>query len=104
MSRRHQIKHRSFVLEIGGRAVLALTAGSLAEARRLCSENWFAEELSAYRSGGRPVWDGSTEFIVRQAAADEATELEIALSTERARKEYDGLIFAFLVPLDAPPQ
>ena len=104
MSSRHQLKHRSFVVEIGGRPVLALAAGSLAEARQLCSEAWFAEELSAYRSGGSPIWDGSAEIVIRQAAAHEATELEIALSAERARKEYDGFIFAFLVPLDAPSQ
>src|ERR1700759_1696762 len=103
MSSRHQLKHRSFVVEIKGRAVLALAAGSLTEALRLCSDDWFVEELSTYRSGGEPIWDGSAKLDIRQASAREATELEIALSTERARTEYDGFIFAFMVPLDATP-
>jgi hypothetical protein len=54
--------------------------------------------------GGNPVWEDCTKFRVRQATAREATELEVAFSTERARAEYEGYVFAFMVSLDAAPQ
>ena len=94
------IREKAFVLEIGGRAVLALMSVDIERARELCSENWFVEELASYRSCGDAVWDGAAELRVRPASAREAMELNIALSLERARKEYEGYVFAFLVPVD----
>jgi hypothetical protein len=100
MSRRQDIKEKGFVLETGGRAVLAFTAAGIEQARDLCAEDWFAEELASYRSGGQPVWDGSTELKVRRASPSEAAEIQIALTGELARKEYEGDLFVFLVPVD----
>jgi hypothetical protein len=101
MSRRQNIKEKRFVLEIGGRAVLAFRAGGMEEARNLCAEEWFAEELASYRSCSRPIWDGAAEFRIRRANTSEAAEIQIALTTELARKEYEGHVFAFFVPVDA---
>jgi hypothetical protein len=101
MSRRQINSEKGFVLEIGGRVVLAFRAASIEEARRLCAEDWFAEELASYRSHGIPIWDGTADFTVRRANASEAAEIQIALTTELARKEYEGYVFAFFVPIDA---
>jgi hypothetical protein len=100
MSSRQNIKEKGFVLETGGRAVLAFMAGGIAQARNLCAEGWFAEELASYRSGGQPVWDGSSELRVRRASPSEVAEIQMALTGELAGKEYEGYLFAFLVPLD----
>ena len=100
MSRRQSIKDKGFVLETGGRAVLAFRAGGIEQARDLCAEDWFAEELASYRSGGQPLWDGSTELKVRRANPSEAAEIQIALTGEFTRKEYEGYLFVFFVPVD----
>ena len=92
-----RIGAQSFVLEIDGRPLLALSSGSIERARAMCSEAWFIEELASYRSAGRPIWNGEAEVRVRLANADEATKLEIARMQERA---HAGHAFAFLGPLD----
>ena len=101
MSRRQTNSENGFVLEIGGRAVLAFRAANIEEARCLCAQDWFTEELASYRSRGIPLWDGMAGFKVRRPDASEATEIQIALTTELARKEYEGYVFAFFVPIDA---
>jgi hypothetical protein len=101
MSRRQNIKEQGFVLETGGRALLAFLAGNIGQAKALCSEDWFVEELASYRSQGRPIWDGSAELRIRRASAPETAEIQIALTTELVRKEYDGYVFVFFVPVDA---
>ncbi len=103
MSRRQNIKEQGFVLETEGRALLAFSAGSIEQARALCAEDWFVEELTSYRSQGRPIWDGSAELRIRRASAPEAAEIQIALTTELVRKEYEGYVFVFFVPVDAEP-
>jgi hypothetical protein len=95
-----RIGAQSFVLEIDGRPVLALSSSSIERAQAMCSEAWFIEELASDRSGGRPVWNAEAEMRLRLATADEATKLEIARMQERARGEHAGHAFAFLVPLD----
>jgi hypothetical protein len=104
MSRRQTNSEKGFVLEIGGRAVLAFRAADIDEAKCLCAQDWFTEELASYRCRGIPLWDGAADFKVRRAHASEAAEIQIALTTELARKEYEGYVFAFFVPIDASPQ
>jgi hypothetical protein len=101
---RKNIEQQEFVLETGGRAVLAFSAGGLEQAIDLCSQHWFTDELASYRSCGTPIWDGTTSLRIRCAEPYEAAEVRIALATERCRKEYDGYVFAFLVPVDASLQ
>jgi hypothetical protein len=104
MSRRQSTGKRAFVLEVGGRAVLAFPAGNARQATYFCAQDWFTAELRAYRSGGQPIWDGTRELTIRCADASEAAKLDIALETELVRGEYDGFVFAFLVAVDAAPQ
>jgi hypothetical protein len=104
MSRRQNIREKGFVVESGGRALLAFMAGGIEQAKRLCAEEWFIEELASYRSSGRPIWDGMSELRIRRANATEAAEVQIALTGELARKEYEGYVFVFFVPVDAELQ
>jgi hypothetical protein len=101
---RQKLEQPCFVLEMDGRAVLAFLASDLNQARGLCSENWFITELASYRSYGLPVWDGTAEFTVRIANPAEAAKVQMALDNELVRREYEGHIFAFLLPVDAPSQ
>jgi hypothetical protein len=95
---------QEFVMEVGGRAVLALFADDIEHARTFCSQDWFWDELATTRSGGRPIWDSTSELKIRHAQPCEAAELQIALGLERFCKEYDGYVFAFLVPVDVDLQ
>ena len=104
MSRRQNPGEKGFVLETGGRALLAFRAGGMEQAKALCSEDWFVEELASYRSSGRPIWDGSAQLKVRRANPREAAEIQIALTGELARREYEGYVFVFFVPVDAELQ
>jgi hypothetical protein len=81
MSRQRTNSEKGFVLEIGGRVVLAFRAGNIDEARCLCMQDWFTQELASYRSRGLPVWDGLAEVNIRRANASEAAELQTALTT-----------------------
>jgi hypothetical protein len=104
MGGRQKIRSREFVLEVGGRAVLALFADDIEHARNFCSQGWFWVELATYRSHGCPIWDSTPELKIRHAKPFEAAELQIASGLERFRREYDGYAFAFLVPVDADLQ
>src|SRR5262249_6620299 len=104
MRKRQSIRPQIFVLEIGGRAVLAFPAHGMTAAKDLCSPDWFTEELRTYRSCGDPIWDGTAGLRIRVANAREAAELQIERAKERARDEYEGYVFTFLVRLDADPQ
>jgi hypothetical protein len=99
--KRPTIEQQEFVLESSGRPVLAFLADGLEQARGLCSQHWFMDELASYRSCGQPVWDGTADLRIRYANPSEATEVQIALATERCRKEYDGYVFVFFMPVDA---
>jgi hypothetical protein len=99
--RRPTIEQKEFVLESSGRAVLAFLADGLEQARDLCSQHWFMDELASYRSYGHPIWDGTADLRIRGADPSEAAEVQIALAGEQCRKEHDGYVFVFFVPIDA---
>ena len=103
MRRQSNLRAKDFVLEINGRAILVFRAGSIRAALGFCAQEWFVSELASYRSDGCHLWSGHRDFRIRRARAAETAELQIAVTTEIARREYQGDIFAFLVPIDAPP-
>jgi hypothetical protein len=103
MGGRQKIQPREFVMEVAGRAVLALFADDIEHARIFCSQDWFWDELSTNRSSGCSIWDRASDLRIRHAKACEVAELHIALGLERFRK-CDGYVFAFLVPVDADLQ
>jgi hypothetical protein len=89
-----------FVFEVNGRAVLALAASNLRQARKLCAEPWFAEEMAQYQSDSAPVWPAGAAYRVRRARPEESIELQVALAREQAEDTYEKFVFAFLVPVD----
>jgi hypothetical protein len=91
---------KNFVVEIEGRAVLAVSSSSINRARQICSESWFEDELLRFRSLGLSVWDGRTKLCIRCANYVEIAELEIAQAKEIAAGEHDNIVFAFLIPID----
>jgi hypothetical protein len=99
--KRPTIEQQEFVLESSGRALLAFLADGLEQAGELCSQHWFIDELASYRSCGHPIWDGTADLRIRHAKPSEAAEVQIALAGEQCRKEYDGYVFVFFVPVDA---
>ena len=98
------LTEQGFALETGGRTVLAFLARSIKQASELCTQDWFLEELASCRSSGLPIWDGAAELGIRRADESEAAELQIARAGERARKEFEGYVFVFFVPVDAEPK
>jgi hypothetical protein len=94
-------ERQGFVLEIGGRSVLALVGHGIEQAQALCSETWFLEELGSYRFRGNPIWDGEAKLRLRHASPAETAELEVALRSEQVRGEFEGYVFVFLVPVDS---
>src|SRR5580698_4998087 len=82
LSRRRNTEKHGFVLEIAGRPVLALAGSGIEQAKELCSQAWFLEELGCCRSGGNPIWDGEAKLSLRRASLRETAELEVALRSE----------------------
>jgi hypothetical protein len=101
MGGRQKKTQQEFVLEVGGRAVLSLFADDIQHAQNFCSQGWFWDELATYRSSGCPILDSASDLRIRHARACEVAELHLALGLQRFCKEYDGYVFAFLVPVDA---
>lgn len=85
---------------VDGRAVLALSARSLKQAKKLCAESWFAEELAQYQSDGASIWPAGAKRLVRRVRPGESMELQVALAREQVENTYEKFVFAFLVPVD----
>ena len=74
MGGRQTIRSREFVLEAGGRAVLALFANNIEHAQTFCSQSWFWDELATYRSSGCLLFDSNSELKIRHANPCEAAD------------------------------
>ena len=92
-----------FVLEVNQRPILAFSARSLQSARTRVDEAWFVEELGGMRSGGRPLLDPDDVRHVRLALPAEIAAVELGRGLDEARGEDAKYGFAFLVPIDLPP-
>ncbi|ABE64025.1 hypothetical protein Nham_3291 [Nitrobacter hamburgensis X14] len=94
---------RYFTLEIDGRAVLVFSAPSLRSAKTRVRENWFVQELSQMRTGGKPLCVSESTFVVRAASLQEKSEAEVWFFLDRFRGDDVKYHFTFLVPMDAQP-
>jgi hypothetical protein len=94
-------KQKVFVLEIDGKAIVAFRSADQPEAMRMCCESWFIEELGSYRTNGKPLCGRESRLIVRPANRAEVLELQLAKRSQIIRGEYDGVVFAFLISIDA---
>jgi len=92
-----------FVLEVNQRPMLAFSARSLQSARRRVQEPWFVAELETMRSGGRPLLCSDDARQVRLALPAEIAAVELERGLDEARGEDAEYGFAFLVPIDVPP-
>jgi len=94
-----------YVAEVKGRGIAAFHADSGLAAECVVSDRLFRDDLMALASGGLPLWDGVTEFQIRQALPGEDAKWR----TSRARaiaqgsiEEDDNAWIAFLVALTDP--
>lgn len=92
-----------FVLEVNQRPILAFSARSLQSAQARMQEAWFVEELKSMRSGGKPLLGEGDVRRIRLAIPAEVSAVEIGRGLDEARGEDTKYGFAFLVPIDLPP-
>jgi hypothetical protein len=81
-------------VENDNRAIVALEATCLAEARHLIKERWFQIRVTKQTTNGIPVWDGKAKLRIRPA-----TEVEV----EALGETHGDFTLTFLVDLDGSP-
>jgi hypothetical protein len=90
-------------LDIAGKAV-AVTNADGEEARELFLSESFKQDLTSFKSEGRPLWDGSAALNVRPASEDEIDAFNEALDEEDEDDEdFDDdldIDVVFLVSID----
>ena len=93
-------------LDIAGQAV-AVTNADGEQARELFLSESFKQDLTSFKSEGRPLWDGSAALSVRPASEDEIDAFNEALDEEDeddvADEDYDDALdidVVFLVSID----
>jgi hypothetical protein len=89
---------RIFTIDVDDRPTVTFAVQSLRQARELCREHWFKEDLSEAQSRGVPLWDGKAKMRVRYARPDEATRYAEA---NENRQPSEDMLLLFLVELDA---
>jgi hypothetical protein len=77
-----------FTLEIAGKAV-AVTNADEDQARELFLSESFKEDLTSFKSEGRPLWDGSAALTTRRASEDEVDAFNEALDEEDEDEDED---------------
>ena len=92
---------RVYVVEMNGNALVAFEAVSGREAKELLKERWFRDELLSLRSDTRQVWDGASVLTTRIGNDAEIAKFK-SMSNLTKDKEADGLVLAYLIPLDQP--
>jgi hypothetical protein len=60
-----------YVAEIEGKGVAAFRAENGLDAERRARDRILRDDLMALATAGRPLWDGVTQILVRQARPDE---------------------------------
>ena len=93
-------------LDIAGKAV-AVTNADGEQARELFLSESFKQDLTSFKSEGRPLWDGSAALKVRPASEDEIDAFNEALDEEDEIDEDDedddddlDIDVVFLVSID----
>lgn len=67
------------------------------EARELCNEQWFREELSLFKWQGEPIYRLGIQLRARPATEDEWVKYDAA-SREAGKSE--DILFVYLIDLD----
>ena len=87
-----------FVLQMGGRPIVAFEATKTSEAQEIAREQGMRVDLAALRSNGVPLWDGREALTVRGAEESEVAAYRRAV--EVADSSTDDMILAYLVEID----
>jgi len=77
-----------FTLEIDGTAV-AVINGDEETARDLFTCDGFKDDIRTMTSGGKPLWNGTSELKVRAASEDEVEVFEDALAEDDGEEEFE---------------
>ena len=85
-----------YTILIEDKAVVAVEA-SASEARELCKEEWFLEELSLLKSNGEPLHRPGLRIRARPAAEEEWVRYDRACSAD---DDTEDMVFVYLVELD----
>ena len=91
-----------YTLEVAGKPVVIINAGSLDEADAIFHSDWFRRDLMAFETeDGDDLWNGSDELSVRQALPDEIARFEVhqakALRNEGADHSAPYAVFLITV-------
>jgi hypothetical protein len=85
-----------YTILIEDKAVVALQARG-SEARELCREEWFLEDLSRLKSNGEPLYRPGLRLRARPATEEEWVRYDRACS---AGDKAEDILFVYLVDLD----
>jgi hypothetical protein len=85
-----------YTILVEDRSVVALDARG-SEARELCKEEWFREELSRLKSNGEPLYRAGLRIRARPATEEEWARYDRACSAADDRQD---ILFVYLVDLD----
>lgn len=77
-----------FTLEIDGTAI-AVINGDEATARDLFTCDGFKEDIRSLTTAGKPIWNGTSELVIRKASEDEIEEFEDALSADDGEGDFE---------------
>ena len=93
-----------WTLEIAGKAVVVIGDIERDDADELIADEAFRDDLLAFESEGRPLWDGEAKLTIRAAQGDEQdvwNESRLEAEDEDDFEEDEASV-VFLVPVDAP--
>ena len=85
-----------YTILIEDKAMVALQARG-SEARELCKEEWFREELARLKSNGEPLYRPGLRIRARPAIEEEWVRYDKACS---AAEDTEDILFVYLVELD----
>ncbi|GJE57814.1 MULTISPECIES: hypothetical protein [Methylobacterium] len=77
-----------FTLEIDGKAIAVINADE-ETARDLFTCDGFKEDIGTMKSAGTPLWNGTSELIIRASTEDETDEFEQALSEDDGSGDFE---------------
>jgi len=89
-----------FTVEIAGRAI-AVTNADEDQARDLIDSEEFREDLTVIHCDGKPIWDGTSEILLRQATPEEEEGFDEAEDLDEGETDdEDEPSVVFLVDID----
>ncbi len=91
-----------YTLEIAGRPVVVINAGSQEEAGAIFNSDWFRRDLMAFETeDGDELWNGSDELSARQALPEEVAKFEThhAKALRNDEVEHGAPYAVFLIPV-----